>query len=440
MKIEITCQTKEYLPFDQLKNFQGDLKKTTPARLEKLKNSIKQFGFSFPVFVWQEYILDGHQRIEAVRALIQSGHTIGNIPIVRISAEDKEQAAQKLILINSRYADIWQDGFDKFIKNFDVDLDFCNQYFDLPDININPISDERELEPILPDFDNIEQVITKAGDICQMGNSYLICCDCCKKSDVDRIMNGKKAELLFTSPPYLDARDYGGNDLALQNITKFIPNFAPYCAYQAVNLGIIKKKDHLIRYWDDYINAAEKAYLKLLSWNIWDKMAAGSIINQKAMFAIEHEFIFIFGQTPKALNRTIEKSSSSKKRTKNHRKDHKGRLVRRVRQADGTFKNSSLGQIYDHKNMGTVCQITANKGYRGQHPATMPVELASIYIEAMSDKNDIVVDPFAGSGTTLIAAEQLQRSCIAMEIDVAYCNLAIERYKRVFNEEILLNP
>jgi len=87
MKIKITCNGSKYLPIGKLKNFQGNLKELRADELEKLKRSILKYGFSFPVFVWQSWIMDGHQRIFAVKELLKEGHTIGDIPVVEIEAD-----------------------------------------------------------------------------------------------------------------------------------------------------------------------------------------------------------------------------------------------------------------------------------------------------------------------------------------------------------------
>lgn len=443
MRIPITCKTEDSIEIEDLRLFQGDLKKINDEELEKIKASILKYGFSFPLFVWNYNILDGHQRLAAVESLIEEGHEIERLPVVFIEAADEKEAAEKLLLINSRYAEISQDGFDTFVNRFNINMDDISQILNLPDIDLdipNIQQPNENLEDELPYFEDIPKIVNP-GQLWQIGKHFLLCADCTDKTQVQRLMQDHTAELLFTSPPYSDMRQYAGNDLSIDTLIRFIASFEPYCKYQVVNLGL-KKKDHeIVEYWSSYIEAARDAGYKFLSWNVWDKLAAGSIGAQKRMFAIEHEWILVFGKTPKKLNRTIEKSNDSDNRKRFKRRDIHGRMMRKVRQEDGSFRYSTLGEISEYKNLGTVIQVTA-KGPIGKllnkHPAAMPVELSEIYIEAMTNEEDIVVEPFAGSGTTLIAAQNTKRTCFAMELNPDYCNLIIERFKRNFEGDILL--
>jgi len=141
MKIKITCKGSKYLPIGKLKNFQGNLKELRADELEKLKRSILKYGFSFPVFVLQSWIMDGHQRIFAVKELLKEGHTIGDIPVVEIEAESKKEAAEKLLLLNSQYAKITDDGFYEYLNEFDLDLLEFKDDLELPEINLDRFID-----------------------------------------------------------------------------------------------------------------------------------------------------------------------------------------------------------------------------------------------------------------------------------------------------------
>ena len=110
MKIPITCKGSKAVPIDAIKNFQGNLKALGDDEFKKLERSIIKYGFSFPVFVWGNKILDGHQRVYVVSEMIKDGHAIGDIPIVEIEARDETEAAEKLLLINSHYAKMTSGG------------------------------------------------------------------------------------------------------------------------------------------------------------------------------------------------------------------------------------------------------------------------------------------------------------------------------------------
>lgn len=154
--ISITCKTGELIEIAKLERFQGDLKEITPEAMEKLKASIIKYGFSFPIFVWQTKILDGHQRLEAAKQLIKDGYMLkgGKLPVVQIEANSDQEAAEKLLLINSRYAQMTQAGFDAFVTDFDIDLSGFSGLLEIPEIEFD-FSNE--------DSGNDNGTITKEG-------------------------------------------------------------------------------------------------------------------------------------------------------------------------------------------------------------------------------------------------------------------------------------
>jgi hypothetical protein len=143
-EIKITCKAADGMALDELYEFQGELKTISDDELEKLKKSILKYGFSFPVFVWENKILDGHQRLKAVRQLVEQGYKIkdNKLPVVRIEAKDEKEAAEKLLLINSRYAKIDQEGFQVFTFDFDIDIPEIGNFIDIPEIVIGELDDD----------------------------------------------------------------------------------------------------------------------------------------------------------------------------------------------------------------------------------------------------------------------------------------------------------
>ena len=229
-----------------------------------------------------------------------------------------------------------------------------------------------------------------------------------------------KFDFCFTSPPYSNQRDYSGNiELKPDHIAKFISSSSNKCDLYAINLGLSRKDGEIIPYWNFYIEDAKKSELKLLSWNVWDKDESGSIGNQSAMFAITHEFIFIFGRKRKDLNKTYPNKSAGA--NANHTSN---------RQKDGTLKKSKKTIISNFSQIRTVTRVSPQKARDEiNHPARFPVELPEIYIEACTLINQIIYDPFGGSGTTLIACEKLKRKCYMMELSPEYCDVIVKRYE-----------
>ena len=139
------------------------------------------------------------------------------------------------------------------------------------------------------------------------------------------------------------------------------------------------------------------------------------------MFPLRHEFIFVFGDKPYQLNRSIPKLGTGDNRTRV-----------KVRDKDGSMKYRSTTQYHDepNKKLESVIQITPEKRPAlTKHPAVMPQSLAEEYIKALTNENDYVLDCFGGSGTTLFACEKLNRNCCLIEINPDYCNDIIQRWK-----------
>lgn len=170
-KIKITCDTASMMPLDDLEAFQGKLKSITEVEFEKLKSAILKYGFSFPVFVWKKHILDGHQRVQAVKRLIDDGYELDNgmLPVALIEAKNRKEAAEKLLLINSRYAMIEQDGFDWFVADFDLDLSELDNVLEISEVDIS-FKDEdpetfenKEPDEVDPDGYDLKHTCPKCG-------------------------------------------------------------------------------------------------------------------------------------------------------------------------------------------------------------------------------------------------------------------------------------
>lgn len=181
-KINITCESNTFLPVSDLEAFQGKLKTITETEFTKLKTAIIKYGFSFPVFVWKTNILDGHQRVQAVRRLIDDGYELdgGRLPVVSIHAENRREAGEKLLLINSKYGKIDQEGFELFIEDFEIDIPDFSQLLDIPEIVMDFDDDEVNGDgndsDITPDFDEAQIEVQKFDKYLVQGKHVFICC------------------------------------------------------------------------------------------------------------------------------------------------------------------------------------------------------------------------------------------------------------------------
>lgn len=419
-----------YLPPQELVPYAKNAKKHSTKQIDNVALSIQKFGWRQPIVIdANKVIVIGHCRYEAAKKL-----GLDKVPCV--SAEDltEKQVRELRILDNKLNESEW----DYLALNEDaVGLDFSE--FDL-DGMLGEIDKVEEVEQIdggrVPDI--VEQMNNprgiKRGQLFMLGEHRLLCGSSTEQRDVDLLMGGQRAPLLFTSPPYAQMREYnGGKDLDVEMLAEFICKYAEYADIQAVNLGLMFRDNQIIPYWDEYIKAAQRCGLKLLAWNVWDKLSCGSIGMQKHMVPVRHEWIFCFGEEPVETRYTKLKKQSSIDTVK----------TRAVRQPDGSFKTSTRGlTTLAYKKMESVIEQGLPEEFssmtkqhvelgdiRSKHPATFPVMLPAEYIAAFTSPGDAVIEPFCGSGTTLVACEAMGRKCYGMELDEAYMNVIIDRWE-----------
>jgi DNA modification methylase len=334
------------------------------------------------------------------------------IPIILADEWTEEQRAQFLIKDNVGFGE-WD--WNTLANEWDADK-LTEWGLDLPPM------DAIELEAEEDDYKMPEQIETDIvlGDLFEIGEHRLLCGDSTDSDAVAKLMNGEKAELLFTSPPYSDMREYNGEkDLSVSNLIEFIPTFMPYANFQVINLGLQRKDNEIVQYWNEYIEMAKSCGYKFLSWNVWNREGAGfSMAQITAMFAIQHEWIFVFGNNRKELNLTVPNKDAGEFN------DHSSN-----RQKDGTVKKGKNMTIRSHRQLGTVNSIIneQSREWTKFHPAVFPIALPEEYIKAMTNEGHIVAESFTGSGTTMVASHQLKRKCYGMELDPKYCQVIVDR-------------
>lgn len=412
------CMDIQNVDINRVKGYYRNAKKHDTKQIKNVAESISQFGFVQPIVIDKDgIIIIGHCRYEAAKRL-----RMDKVPCVR--AEDlTDEQVQKLRLLDNKLNESEWD-MDLLLEDvplldwdgFDIDWGL-----ELDDIDIG----KKEVsEGDVPD--DVE-TRCKLGDIWQLGDHRLICGDSTDVNVIDRLMQNDHAKILFTSPPYSDMREYNGDkDVSVAKICRFISACSNYADVQFVNLGIQVKNKEVFPYWDTYIEEAHRCNLKLLSWLVWDKQNVGSIGQQKMFIPIRHEWIFAFGKDTIDVNLTWDKKPESmRKKSKTKR-----------RQADGSIEYSSVGDSSKkHKKMESVITILSEVGkIRSKHPAVFPIALPSEFVQAMTDEGDIVLEPFGGSGSTLIACEQLGRQCRIVELDEHYCNVILQRWEEFTGE------
>lgn len=404
-QIQITAITELRLNKDNPRVIKDD-------KFKKLVKSIQEFPQMLeirPIVVNDEMVvLGGNMRL---KACIEAG--LKEVPVIMASSLTPEQQKEFIIKDNVGFGE-WE--WDVLANEWDVEK-LTDWGLDIPDYEPKILEAEED------DFEVPETIQTDIvlGDLFEIGEHRLLCGDSTDSDQVARLMNGEKAELLFTSPPYSDMREYNGEkDLSVENLAEFIPTWMPFVEYQVVNLGIQRKDNDIVQYWDLYIEKARSCGYKLMAWNVWHKSSV-SVGQQSAFIPIYHEWIFVFGTKFKDINRTWQREQKATSKNK-----------RKVRQADGSMKESTIGKQEEMKEMESVFSSNVELGeIRSQHPATFPIELPSEYIKAITNEGQIIAESFTGSGSTMVASHQLKRKCYGMELDPKYCQVIIDRMRKL---------
>lgn len=410
-------------PLDQLHPAPWNPRTIDADRLEQLKRSLQadpQMLEARPlVALLDGTVIMGNQRLRAVRELGWS-----EVNCVRVDLDDAT-ARSWALRDNQSYGE-WEAAEVAVLlreleaSGADLDLTGFNEY-DLNDL-LDRHADPPPPPPDVPEVRGEPQSVL--GEVYELGPHRLLCGDATNPEHAELLMQGERAALLFTSPPYGDARSYdedSGADLDPRALAGFLPAWAPHAELIACNLGILRREQNIVTYWDAYLELAADAGLKLLAWNIWDRTRAGTVIQQTMMFPLHHEFIFVWGAEAKKLNRRV-KNADAGVRQKN----------RRVLERDGVYRRPRSYRVRDYSAMPSVSTIAPAAGprsKRGKHPAVFPLQLPSEYISAATSRGELVVDPFGGSGTTLIAAHAMGRTCALVEISPHYCDVIRERWR-----------
>jgi DNA modification methylase len=198
-----------------------------------------------------------------------------------------------------------------------------------------------------------------------------------------------------------------------------------------VNLGLVHHDGEWLPYWDGWIEWMRSVGWRRFGWYVWDQ-GPGLPGDWNGRLAPSHEFIFHF-------NRVAERA----RKTKDAK--HAGEILGGggLREASGVVKpKTGRGRpIQDRHIPDTVVRVMRHKGGlgdAGSHPAPYPVDLVMEVLTAFSDGGDVAFEPFCGSGTSIIAAENSGRHCLAMEISPAYCDVGVKRWSKFTGRAAIL--
>lgn len=383
-----------YKEVDELIPYANNPRNNTNA-VDAVASSIKNFGFKNPIVIDDgNEIINGHTRMLAAKKL-------GLTKVPCILADDlSDEEIKAFRLADNKTSELAEWDFDLLNSELEelteMDLDF-----DMSDFGFEELEKLEDIEAVEDDYSLDEEIIykTKAGDVWLLGNHRLMCGDSTKQNDVDKLMNGIKADLLLTDPPYnINYQGCTSDKLTIKNDSMEDEEFRRFlvdtfmCTNNVMNPGASFYIWHGESESYNFRGAAKDIGWQIRQCLIWNK---NQMIIGRQDYQWKHEPC-LYGWT--------EGGSHS---------------------------------WYSDRKQTTV--LNFDKPLRnGEHPTMKPVELFAYQIKNSSRKSDNVLDLFGGSGTTLIACEQLGRNAFIMELDENYCDVIINRWEQLTGREAVL--
>lgn len=386
-----------------------DLKPGDPE-YEKLKNSITTYGYVEPV-VWNRRtgnLVGGHQRF---KILIEQG-----AQEIEASVVDLDLTQEKMLnLALNRITGKWEpDKLAQLLQELQQipDLDLGLTGFDVPEISqIIDRSEEVNEDNFNLDeeLDKIKQPITQAGELIQLGEHRLFCGDSSKPEDVAKLIGDKKINLLFSDPPY-NVNYYGGN--------RPNPKVRP------------KPSRQWQRIYNDNLTQEEyEAWLDKIFENVTFYLAAGApfyIWNGHRQFGPMYLMLTRRGFHVSCVLTWAKQNFAIGYGDYNQQTEFC---------LYGWLEDNGAHHWYGPTNESTLWEIKRELTSGYSHPTQKSVSLAHRAIKNSSQRGDIVLDMFLGSGTTLIGAENLNRTCFGLEIDPYYCDVIVRRYIKLVGRD-----
>ena len=381
-----TTTEMQLVPIAKLVPYVNNARTHSPEQINKLRSSLREFGFINPVIIDRDFgVIAGHGRILAAK---EEGIT--EVPCV--FADHLTEAQKKAYIIaDNRMA--MDAGWDEELLRVEIEA-LQAEAFDLSLTGF----DEKELADLFGDDAEVQEddfdvdaelekpVITKQGDVWTLGRHRLVCGDSTKAETYDVLMQGQKANLVVTDPPY--NVNYEGTAGKIKNDNMASEKFYEFLFDAFSNMANVMADDASIYVFHadteglNFRRAFSDAGFYLSGCCIWMKP---SLVLGRSPYQWRHEPC-LYG-----------------------------------------WKKNGKHQWYADRKQTTIWEFDKTKK-NTDHPTMKPIPLLAYPIRNSSMSNTLILDPFSGSGSTLIACEQTDRSCFTIELDEKYCDVIVKRY------------
>jgi DNA modification methylase len=385
-------------------------------QIEKLARSIKSFGFVWPVMIdGMRRVLAGHGRIEAAKRL-------GFQEVPTISVHHLSESQRRAFMIaDNRLAEqaSWDEKLlaEQLKELFDVELDFDLEAtgFEIGEIDvlIEGVSPEvkRNSDPAddLPETKPVG--VTRAGDLWLVGPHRIYCGNSLNPESYSALMGSRRAAMVFTDPPFnvkIDGHATGLGTIRHRNFqmasgemteaefTDFLAQVMQRCAFHSVD-GSLHYAFMDWRHMRELLAAGKQVYSELKNVCVWVKDNGG----MGSLYRSQHELIFVFKSGKESHRNNVQLGQYGRYRT----------------------------NVWHYPGVNSFSRSTDEGNLLELRPTVKPVALVADAIMDCTSRRDIVLDPFLGSGTTVVAAERTGRTCFGIELDAQYVDTIVRRWQ-----------
>lgn len=410
-----------YLPLDQLKHYDRDLKKHSQKQIDKTARILNEYGFVQPIVInANNVVVLGTNLVEAAQKL-----GLEKLPTIKLEHLSEED----LRIIRIAYQRIAEEAeWDKSVLKIELEelklalpeLDLELTGFDIPEIdmimNFDP-GEETDPNDVMPDEEDIEARVA-IGDLWQLGDHLLYCGDALKEESYKSLLNDESVQMVFTDAPYnVKINGHVGNsgkikhdefamasgEMSDDEFTQFLTQAHKHIE-KSCNDGAIIYSCMDWRHLSHMLSALDASSLSLKNLCVWNKGVGG----MGSLYRSQHELIFV-----------------AKKGKAKH------------------INNVELGK--HGRNRTNVWDYDGVNGYHSKrqdelklHPTVKPIQMVADAMLDCSNPDGIILDPFGGSGTTLLAAEKTNRKARLIELSPHYCDVTIKRWEDMTGQKACL--
>jgi DNA modification methylase len=408
----------------RLRPYPRNARTHSKKQIRQIADSIRRFGFTNPVLISDDdEIIAGHGRVEAAKLL-----GMQSVPTLRLSHLDAAQRRAYLIADNKLALNA---GWDRQLLAIElqalIDLEFDVQITGFSLAEVDLLFDEaRESSPDpehaadneVPPLTDPVSAVTRCGDLWLLDRHRLLCGDSRHAVTYDHLLQAERADLIVTDPPYnvpidghvcglgrIRHREFamGAGEMSSEAFTAFLQTTLGHAATSCRD-GAIAFVCMDWRHVGELLAAGRAVFSELKNLCIWNKTNGG----MGSFYRSKHELVFVFKAGSAPHTNTFGLGDTGRYRT----------------------------NVWDYAGVNTLRPGRAEE--LAMHPTVKPVALVADAIKDCSRRGEIVLDPFAGSGTTLVAAERTGRRARLVEFDPGYCDQIVRRFEQVTGKQAKL--